>query len=259
MRKIEFVGLAAIIVIGLLFSCNEQRNSQSLNHYNIDIPQGMVHIPAGILNMGGDKNQADANEYPKHKVNIKSFYMDITEVTNAEFSEFVKATNYKTIAEQPLDWEEVKKQLPPNTPRPHDSIMAPGALVFVPTDQPVSLRNPQLWWRWTIGANWRHPAGPESTIENIMNHPVVQIAWEDAVQYCEWSDKRLPTEAEWEWAARGGKVNMIYPWGNESVNEGSPKANFYQGIFPHQNTIQDGFENTAPVCLTLLMTMVCMI
>lgn len=210
-------------------------------------PTGMVQVPGGVLDMGGDNAQADPNEYPKHKVSIDPFYMDETEVTNDQFALFVKETNYKTIAERTLDWDEMKQQLPPNTPRPHDSIMAPGALVFVPTDEPVSLMNPQNWWRWTLGANWKHPEGPQSDIADKGNHPAVHVAWDDAKAYCTWAGKRLPTEAEWEWAARGGKENLVYPWGNESVNIGKPKANFYQGLFPYRNTKKDGYETTAPV------------
>jgi len=210
-------------------------------------PDGMVYVPDGVLQMGGDNEQADANEFPKHQVEIAAFYMDDTEVTNAEFAAFVDDTDYVTVAERSVDWDELKKDLPPGTPRPHDSIMAPGAIVFVPTEQPVPMHNAQVWWRWTIGANWRHPQGPESTIKGLEDHPVVQVSWEDANAYCAWAGKRLPTEAEWEWAARGGKENMIYPWGNESVNEGKPKANFYQGLFPYQNTEKDGYETTAPV------------
>ncbi len=209
--------------------------------------EGMVTIPSGILNMGGDNNQADQNEYPKHRVEIKSFLMDITEVTNADFLKFVTATDYITVAERAVSWEELMTQVPPGTPKPPDSLLAPGSLVFAYTDGPVALHNSQLWWQWVIGADWRHPLGPDSSIEYKMNHPVVQIAWEDAKAYCDWSGKRLPTEAEWEWAARGGLENKIYPWGNEAVENGKPKANFFQGLFPFKNTKKDGYEYTAPV------------
>lgn len=207
----------------------------------------MVLIPSGILNMGGDNEQASPNEFPKHEVRIDSFWMDETEVTNAQFAAFIKATNYKTIAERPIDWEALKKNLPANTPKPPDSLLMPGALVFQKTKHPVPLNNPGTWWHWTIGADWKHPQGPQSNIEHKMDHPVVQIAWEDAVAYADWAGKRLPTEAEWEWAARGGKENMIYPWGNEPLNTNQPQANFWQGLFPFKNDLKDGFETTAPV------------
>lgn len=206
---------------------------------------GMALIPAGQLDMGADNQQADANEYPKHKVEIKAFWMDEHEVTNEEFKLFVDATSYLTVAERAIDWEEMKKQLPPDTPKPADSLLAPGALVFAPTSGPVDLNNPQLWWSWVLGADWKHPLGPQSSIDNIIDHPAVHIAWEDADAYARWAGKRLPTEAEWEWAARGGKKNVVYPWGDNELSDA--KANFYQGVFPFQNTEKDGFAGTAPV------------
>lgn len=229
-------------VILLLVGCKVEKKSNASTP-----PPGMVHIPSGKLNMGGDNDQASPNEYPKHEVEIKEFWLDKTEVTNAEFEKFAEATGYLTVAERPLIWEELKKELPPNTPKPEDSILKPGALVFHKTNQPVPLDNPGLWWHWTIGANWRHPEGPDSDIKEKADHPVVQVAWEDATAYAKWAGKRLPTEAEWEWAARGGNENMIYPWGNEDVNKGNPKANFWQGLFPFENTLQDGYLTTAPI------------
>jgi len=207
----------------------------------------MVLIPGGTLNMGGDNPQADANEYPKHHVEINSFWMDTYEVTNTQFAQFVEATGYVTIAEKAIDWEQMKKEVAPGTPKPSDDLLQPGALVFQPTSQPVRLDNPAQWWHWTLGADWKHPIGPQSDIEDKMDHPVVQIAWDDAAAYAKWADKRLPAEAEWEWAARGGKENMIYPWGNEDVNTGKPKANFWQGLFPYQNKQVDGYYASAPV------------
>lgn len=211
------------------------------------IPEGMVFITSGTLHMGGDNDQADNDEYPKHQTAINAFWMDATEVTNRQFKAFVEATEYITVAERPLDWELLAKDLPPDTPPPPDSVLQPGALVFQQTKSPVPYDDPSRWWKWVVGASWHQPEGPSSTIEERMDHPVVQVAWEDAVAYAKWAGKRLPTEAEWEWAARGGLENNIYPWGNEDVNEGTPKANFWQGIFPFQNEEKDGHFATAPV------------
>ncbi|MEE9439299.1 MAG: formylglycine-generating enzyme family protein [Saprospiraceae bacterium] len=207
----------------------------------------MLLIPSGTLYMGGNNIQSDPNEYPNHEIELSSFYMDESEVTNKEFKKFIDETGYITIAERKIDWDEMKKQLPPYTPRPHDSIMAPGALVFAGTTGPVSFNDPNIWWKWTIGASWQHPEGPKSDIKKKNNHPVVHIAWEDASAYCKWAKKRLPTEAEWEWAGRGGIEKMIYPWGNEKVDEGKVKGNFFQGLFPYKNTTKDGYLTTAPV------------
>ena len=254
-KHIKNLGILNLILVGLLpfyffcclplllFTCSSPKSDK----VNLEKKNGMLLIPSGMLDMGGDNDQADANEYPKHQVSVKSFWIDETEVTNAQFAKFIEATEYKTVAERPVDWESMKVELPPGTPKPADSLLQAGALVFQATDQPVSLQNPGLWWQWTIGANWRHPEGPQSSIAQKMDHPVVQIAWEDAAAYAKWASKRLPTEVEWEWAARGGRKNAIYPWGDENVNDGSPKANFWQGFFPYQNQLKDGFFTTAPV------------
>jgi formylglycine-generating enzyme required for sulfatase activity len=159
----------------------------------------------------------------------------------------VKATHYITVAERELDWDELKKQLPPNTPKPHDSLLSPGSLVFTPTSGPVNMTDPSAWWRWIIGANWRQPEGPGSSIEDRMSHPVVHVSWEDADAYAKWTGKRLPTEAEWEWASMGGNRDAKYPWGNQSAEEAYDKANFWQGFFPYENLEHDGFYGTAPV------------
>lgn len=209
--------------------------------------EGMVMIPEGSFLMGGKSEQAYQDELPRHEVRISAFYMDVTEVTNAEFAAFVKATGYLTIAEKALDWEELSKQLPPGTPPPPDSLLQPGSLVFKQTDGPVDLQNYALWWQWTIGANWRHPEGSGTSIDDRMNHPVVHVAWEDAQAYAKWAGKRLPTEAEWEWASMGGNEDSKYPWGNEPIESASDKANFWQGKFPYQNYALDGFEGTSPV------------
>ncbi len=225
----------------------EAFSEEELSNIQKNTPPDMVFIPGGVLNMGGDNEQADQDEFPKHEVKIDPFYMDEAEVTNAQFAAFVEATNYVTVAERPIDWEEMKKQLPPGVPKPPDSLLEAGSLVFRATKQPVSLNDPSQWWVWTTGANWRHPQGPESNIEGKENHPVVHISWEDAQAYAEWAGKRLPTEAEWEWAARGGKQDLIYPWGNEDINDNPKLANFWQGVFPFENQLKDGFATTAPV------------
>lgn len=207
----------------------------------------MVLIPAGTYRMGGDNAQAAPDELPKHTVSVDSFWMDPHEVTNAEFAAFVAATGYRTTAEQKPDWDELKKNLPPGTPKPADSALVAASLVFTPPDHPVDLGDYSQWWRWVPGADWRHPDGPQSNIEGKDNYPVVQVSWDDAVAYCKWAGKRLPTEAEWEWAARGGRVNEVYPWGNEPIDRGAPKANTWDGSFPERNTARDGFAGLAPV------------
>lgn len=251
MRYIRFWGGTVLIFLTLSACENEQPAVMKTTPVEavttLRKKDGMLLLPGGQLQMGGDNAQADANEFPKHPVAISAFWMDETEVTNAQFARFVAATGYVTVAERPIRWEELKKQVPPGTPQPPDSLLQPGALVFQPTDQPVPLHDPSLWWRWTLGADWRHPEGPGSSIEEKMNHPVVQVAWEDAAAYARWAGKRLPTEAEWEWAARGGLENAVYAWGNDPATEGTPKANFWQGLFPYKNDLKDGFYTTAPV------------
>lgn len=207
----------------------------------------MIAIPAGTYAMGADNQQGRSDEYPKHTVHVDAFWMDATEVTNAQFARFVKATGYITTAERKPDWNELRKQLPPGTPKPPDDVLVASSLVFKAPDHPVSLQDYSQWWQWVAGANWRHPEGPGSSIVGKENYPVVQVSWEDAAAYAKWAGKRLPTEAEWEWAARGGLKNAIYPWGNEHVDKGKAKANTWQGRFPVTNTRRDGYYTTSPV------------
>lgn len=239
----------SIVIFACQVYANEMKNGKTCacekmpNRY---ASYSMAHIPAGTFMMGGDNNQAKRDELPKHKVTISTFWMDKTEVTNAQFKQFIDATHYVTTAEKKPDWNELKKQLPPDTPKPDESLLVPASLVFTPLNHPVSLDNPGQWWAWTPGATWAHPRGPKSDIEG-RNHPVVHVSWDDANAYCKWQGKRLPTEAEWEWAARGGLTNKNYPWGNEPIDTGKVKANTWQGKFPYQNTLRDNYFYTAPV------------
>ena len=208
---------------------------------------GMVFIRGATFDMGGDNDQASADEYPKHKVQVSSFYMDVTEVTNAQFKKFVDATGYMTTAEKKPDWEELKKTVPPGIAKPPDSLLVAASLVFRQSSSPVNLNNYSQWWSWEKGADWRHPQGKDSNINGKENYPVVHISWDDAIAYCKWSGKRLPTEAEWEFAARGGLIDNIYPWGNEHVNSGKTKCNSWEGKFPYLNEQKDGYVIAAPV------------
>ena len=216
---------------------------------HISTPEGMVWIPGGTFQQGAvaqDKMAMD-HEKPVHQVRVDGFFMDITEVTNAQFAKFVKETDYLTIAEREIDWEEMKQQLPIGTLKPHDSILKPGALVFKKTKKSVpNLFDFSQWWEWKIGANWKHPNGPKSSIIGKDNDPVVQISFEDAMAYCKWAGRRLPTEAEWERAARGNQENTIYFWGDD-VTKLATMVNSWEGEFPVTNKKLDGFERRASV------------
>jgi formylglycine-generating enzyme len=224
------------------FSIEKQKEISSIINR-----KGMVWIPGGTFDMGGDNNQARQDEFPKHAVKIDGFYMDSTEVTNAEFAQFVAATGYITTAEKDIDWDVLKEQLPPNTPKPDAATLKAASLVFVPTETAVNLQDYSQWWSWSHGANWKHPKGINSDIIGRENQPVVHISWDDANAYCKWAGKRLPTEAEWEFAARGGLVNNTYVWGNDSVVDEKKQCNYWQGIFPFKNEVIDGFYGAAPV------------
>lgn len=208
---------------------------------------GMVSIPGGGFMMGADNEQADKDEYPKHKVILDPFWIDQHEVTNDQFAKFIESTGYVTTAERKPDWEELKKQLPPGTPKPDESLLVAASLVFTPQKQEVDLNDYSQWWAWVPGASWKHPEGPDSNIDGKGNYPVIHISWDDAMAYCKWAGKRLPTEAEWEYASRGGLNNKIYPWGNEHINKGKAKANTWEGSFPYKNTAFDTFQGIAPV------------
>jgi formylglycine-generating enzyme required for sulfatase activity len=199
---------------------------------------GMVWVPGGTFWMGCENcNMPDA--LPPHLVSITGFWIDRTPVTNAEFEKFVAATGYVTIAERPLK--------PSDFPGVPADKLVPGSAVFEPTGTPVALDNPLRWWRYTPGANWKHPQGPKSSLAGKADHPVVHVAFEDVMAYARWVGKRLPTEAEFEFAARGGLDRARYSWGNEMRHGGKPASNTWQGTFPARDAGEDGFTGTSPV------------
>lgn len=199
---------------------------------------GMIRIAGGEFRMGSDDAMMK-DAQPVHRVRVKPFLIDATEVTNAQFAEFVKATKYVTIAE--------RKPRAEDYPGADPALLVPGSVVFTAPSHPVSLHDELQWWRFVPGADWRHPEGPDSSIGQRMNHPVVHVAWDDAVAYAQWAGKRLPTEAEWEFAARGGLDRKPYVWGDEFQPHGKIMANTFQGHFPDRNTAADGYRATAPV------------
>jgi formylglycine-generating enzyme required for sulfatase activity len=217
------------------------------NNYPGITPDGMVWIPGGEFSMGGvnpvgmsEGGHDQMNDArPVHRVYVDGFYMDATEVTNAQFTKFVKATGYVTVAERKPSQSEF-----PNVPE--ESLVA-GSVVFTPPAEKVPLNNFLLWWSYVKGADWRHPLGPDSDLKGKENYPVVQIAWEDAEAYAKWAGKRLPTEAEWEFAARGGKGGALYAWGNQLKPDEKYRANIFEGSFPNDDNGADGFKGIAPV------------
>lgn len=243
------IGRAAALATGALLASASGAHSEDATAHvaarGKEAPSGMVWVPGGTFPMGSTDPLARPDESPVHRVSVGGFWIDATEVTNERFSDFVEATGYVTVAERPVDWNELRDQLPPGAVKPPDEMLAPGSLVFTPPDHPVDLGRSDLWWTWTPGASWRRPEGPGSSIENRMDHPVVHVAWEDAAAFARWAGKRLPTEAEWEFAARGGLERAVNTWGDEPVDPS--RANIWDGEFPHRNDARDGFERTAPV------------
>jgi formylglycine-generating enzyme required for sulfatase activity len=211
-------------------------------------PPGMVWIQGGEFTMGSDSPDALMPERPAHRVRVDGFWMDETDVTNAQFRAFVEATGYVTTAEKSPTVEEIMLYAPRGRPPPAKEDLVPGSVVFTPPDHPLDdLRDVGQWQKWTPGANWRHPEGPGSSIEGKDDHPVVHVSWFDAEAYTKWAGKRLPTEAEWEFAARGGLEGKKYVWGDEPFSEEHPQCNNFQGHFPDKNTAKDGYLRTSPV------------
>jgi formylglycine-generating enzyme required for sulfatase activity len=210
-------------------------------------PEGMLWIAGGEFTMGSDDPEATSHEHPAHRVRVDGFWMDETDITNAQFRAFVEATGYVTTAEKAPTVEDILRYARPGTPPPDKKDLVPGSLVFTPPDHPVDLRDVREWWKWTPGADWRHPQGPGSSIETLDDHPVVHVSWFDAEAYAKWAGKRLPTEAEWEFAARGGLEGKKYVWGDEPFDEDHPQCNNFQGHFPDHNTLKDSYARTSPV------------
>jgi formylglycine-generating enzyme len=196
-----------------------------------------VRLSGGTFRMGSDDFYPD--EKPVRTVSVEPFSIDVYPVTNDEYARFVAETGYVTVAERPID--------PAQYPGAIEELCVPGSMVFARTAGPVDLNDWTQWWRWTPGASWRHPLGPESGLDGLGLHPVVHVAYEDTEAYARWAGKRLPTEAEWEFASRGGLDGAIFTWGDEMFPGGKPMANTWQGEFPWRNTLLDGYERTSPI------------
>lgn len=246
-RLFSQIALMSLISI-LILACKDSKTT-GIPSCVKDVPEGMIWVPSKQFLQGSKAGDdlAMQREQPAHLVEVDGFFIDKTEVTNLQFMAFVEETGYITLAERPLDWEELKTQLLPGASRPHDSILAPGSLVFNRNAKVGdNLNNYLAWWTWQVGADWKHPEGPKSSLEGREHHPVVHIAYEDAIAYCKWKNRRLPTEAEWEAAALGTYDNSIFTWGDD-LEPLHQYANTWQGKFPNINTSSDGYKGLAPV------------
>ena len=212
-------------------------------------PEGMVWIPAGSFVMGTEQTMFP-DEFPPHRIRLDGFWMDRTEVTNRQFAEFVEATGYVTLAEKPPEIRSVKPGSAADSLAILPEFDTPGSICSLPLESRAQIdprKGAYSWWQYVAGADWKHPEGPESSLEGRMDHPVVHVSWLDAAAYCEWAGKELPTEAQWEYAARGGESGRSYPWGDQLTPRGEWRGNIWQGEFPVQDTGEDGFSGTAPV------------
>ena len=236
--RLAFLAMVLLAAFGTTFGVMKfiQQRQDAADRANA--PEGMLWIPGGECWQGSD-NPTMRDAQPRHRVIVDGFWMDKTAVTNEQFARFVDATKFVTVAER--------------TPQAKDFPGAPpeklvaGSVVFSPPNGPVPLDNHLQWWSYVKGASWRHPEGPQSNLEGREQHPVLHVAWEDADAYCKWAGKRLPTEAEFEWAARGGLDNKKFSWGDDLKPAGKWMANIWQGRFPYENSLEDGFRADAPV------------